>query len=137
MNSVTPTVTPKPESWLFKVVKKTTCRFKRDWGTDDTDRVLTNKDRAGQQGAKKEDSGRSVIRTRDPLRVKQVSGASNDLEQANLQDGEKPVTPTVTPESQIDRKKALLEALRGVDRETLLEVLAEVLTDAKNPSLPG
>ncbi|MCX5769235.1 MAG: hypothetical protein NTZ09_03010 [Candidatus Hydrogenedentes bacterium] len=55
----------------------------------------------------------------------------------DLQDAEKPVTPTVTPESQIDRKKALLEALHGVDRETLLEVLAEVLTDAKNPSRPG
>jgi len=54
-----------------------------------------------------------------------------------LQDGANPVTPPVTPESQIDHKKALLEALHGVDRETLLEVLAEVLTDARNPSLPG
>ena len=43
--------------------------------------------------------------------------------------GGNPVTPTVTPESEIDHKKALIEALRGLDKDSLLEVLGEVLSD--------
>jgi hypothetical protein len=42
-------------------------------------------------------------------------------------DTREPVTPNVTPVSEMDPKERLLEALRGVDRETLLSVLADVL----------
>ena len=45
-----------------------------------------------------------------------------------LQDGETSVTPTVTPESE---KAVILAALRGLDRDTLLDLLADALGGAK------
>ncbi len=39
--------------------------------------------------------------------------------------------PSVAPEFEIDRKQALLETLRGMGRDELLELLAEALTGGK------
>ncbi len=49
----------------------------------------------------------------------------------DLQHAENPVAPTVAPEFKIDRKQALLETLRGMGRDELLELLAEALTGGK------
>jgi len=73
VNSVTPTVTPGADiSSDSGTMHGNITPFEGYSATAGTDRVLTNKDGAGQQGAIKENGGRSVIRTRDPLRVKQV-----------------------------------------------------------------
>jgi len=53
--------------------------------------------------------------------------AHDDLRQR----AENPVAPTVAPEFKIDRKQALLETLRGMGRDELLELLAEALTGGK------
>ncbi|MBI5093550.1 MAG: hypothetical protein HZB26_14045 [Candidatus Hydrogenedentes bacterium] len=42
-----------------------------------------------------------------------------------------PVTPTVTPDIEPDRKKALIEALRAMSTDDVLTVLAEVLEGMK------
>jgi len=47
------------------------------------------------------------------------------------QHAKNPVAPTVAPEFEIDRKQALLETLRGMGRDELLELLAEALTGGK------
>jgi len=50
------------------------------------------------------------------------------LPDKGLQDGESSVTPSVTPESE---KAVILAALRGLDRDTLLDLLADALGGAK------
>ncbi len=54
-------------------------------------------------------------------------GVASDCEISTCTGTPEPVTPNVTPDSKMDPKERLLEALRGVDRETLLAVLADVL----------
>ena len=65
------------------------------------------------------------------LKVRCADSASGDMPHT-YKEREDPVAPSVAPETGIDRKKALLEALRGVDRETLLEILADVLLDKES-----
>ena len=80
-----------------------------------------------QEVAKERIGGRYWTRTSDILRVRQESTGCKGPVGLNLQDPKDSVTPDVTPESEIDPKKALLEAFRGVDRKSLLPVLADVL----------
>ncbi|GEM_PF-2875466 len=65
-------------------------------------------------------------RTHDPLLRRQVSTSCKGLGDNDLQSGENLVTPTVTPQIE---KGAILEALRGMGRDELLTLLADVLAD--------
>ncbi|HOE66537.1 MAG TPA: hypothetical protein PLO62_08410, partial [Candidatus Hydrogenedentes bacterium] len=60
-----------------------------------------------------------------------MAQSCNNQQNNDLQRAENPVAPTVAPEFKIDRKQALLETLRGMGRDELLELLAEALTGRK------
>ena len=55
----------------------------------------------------------------------------SDCTCVTCEDSANPVAPTVAPEFKIDRKQALLETLRSLGRDELLELLAEALTGRK------
>jgi len=60
-----------------------------------------------------------------------VESRVNNYAPISYADAPNPVAPTVAPEFEIDRKQALLETLRGMGRDELLELLAEALTGGK------
>lgn len=86
--------------------------------------------------AREKDGGRHRTRTCDILRIRQAWAGCKVLRGNVLHGGVNPVTPNVTPDLEIDPKERLLEALRGVDRETLLAVITEALT-GKGPVHDG
>ena len=70
-------------------------------------------------------------RTYDQVIMSHLPPNRNSLQSNDLQRNENPVTPTVTPESRVDRKEALTDMLRSLDRETLLEALAVALAGSR------
>ena len=68
------------------------------------------------------------IRTCDQVIMSHTGAGCKALPEKGLQDGESSVTPSVTPESE---KAVILAALRGLDRDTLLDLLADALGGAK------
>jgi len=77
--------------------------------------------------ARKENGAGHGVRTRDIQLGKLDGSAYKPLSINDLQGSENPVTPQVTPETPKDAKMVLLEALQGVDRATLLEVIADLV----------
>ncbi len=66
-------------------------------------------------------------RTCDQVIMSHTDWSCKDLCINDLQAGENPVTPTVTPAIPKDPKQTLLNALRAMPRDVLLEALAEAL----------
>ena len=83
----------------------------------------------GESG--EENGGPCRSRTCDLVIKSHRAEGCKPLENNGLHSEENPVTPQVTPESEkdatADPRQTLLDALRGVDRDTLLAVLADVL----------
>jgi len=76
------------------------------------------------QSAGEKNGGPCRIRTCDLVIKSHLSTGCKGLGDNNLQTGENPVTPTVTPKIE---KGAILAALRGLSKDELLGLLADVL----------
>lgn len=81
-----------------------------------------------QDVAGEKNGGPCRIRTCDLVIKSHTGEGCKALPDKGLQDGESSVTPSVTPDSE---KAVILAALRGLDRDTLLDLLAEALGGAK------
>ncbi len=93
-----------------------------------TERISANKDKGLHEGAREGNGVPGGTRTPNPLVRRQALSSCNTLETNDLQRAKNPVAPTVAPEFKIDRKQALLETLRGMGRDELLALLADVLS---------
>ena len=128
VNSVAPNVAPTADkTWCNAASSGNLNTIKPSSGTADTDRVLANKDKALQEGAREMNGGRSRTRTCDPLRVRQEDALRNSLSSLELQKQKRAVAPNVAPPDAHERLDDLRTSLLSLENTTLVELLAELL----------